>query len=91
MVKVDAIPALRTPEQRVAYLCSLVPPERLKAARAKAIEQGEMLRINTRWQALSYGDQWQAYAVRMEMQRDMSEALLADALAECERLRELIK
>ena len=57
---------------------------------------GNVIPIATRWDALRWGDAWKRQAERMEMlyelagiQRDMSQALLKDALAELERLRRL--
>ena len=59
---------------------------------------GEVVELRTFRPALTWGDEWRAHAEKMEMlyelagiQRDMAEALLRDALAECERLRGLIK
>ncbi len=59
---------------------------------------GNVIPIRSRFDAVRWGDQWQAHAEKMEMLRDlaqvradMSEALLADALAELERVKGLLK
>ena len=56
--------------------------------------KAEVIPIRSRADALKLSDEWERYALRMEMlyelasiQRDMSQALLADALAELERVR----
>ena len=56
--------------------------------------KAEVIPIRSVAGAIRWGDQWERYARRMEMlyelasiQRDMSQALLADALAELERVR----
>ena len=59
---------------------------------------GQVIELRSVAQAVSLLDQWQAHAERMEalhalasIRAEMSELLLADALAELERLRELVK
>ncbi len=71
-----------------------VSKERLADATKRLIEQGELVRIFSRHDALTWGAQWRAHAQKMEnlyelarIQADMSDALLSDALAELERLR----
>ena len=59
---------------------------------------GEVVKLVTFRDALSYGDRWQGIANRLEVvlmlvtaQRDASQLLLKMAQDECDRLRELIK
>ena len=77
---------LQTVEQRAALV------------RAYLASKEPKIEIRTVPQAVALLDQWQAHAERMEalhalatIRAEMSELLLADALAECERLRGLIK
>lgn len=77
---------LRTVEQRAALV------------RAYLASQEPMITISTLPQAMALLDQWQAHAERMEalhalatIRAEMSAALLADALAELERVRGLVK
>lgn len=74
-------------------------PIALRAAKVDAYlrRKEPMLRIVSVREALSYGDQWQAYAHRMEAllalataQRDASELLLRIAEDELARLRALV-
>ena len=71
---------------------------RAAAVRLYLAKSEPPLRIETVREALSYGDQWRAYAYRMEAllalvtaQRDASETLLRIAYEEIERLRGLIE
>lgn len=66
--------------------------------KAQVIPFPETVEIRTLAQAVRLLDAWRLQAQKMEMlyeiagiQRDMSEALLKDALTECARLRGLIK
>lgn len=93
----NRIASLPTPQERVKALISLVPQERLKDARDRMVASGDLVRIVDRHDALRWGERWQRQVEKMEslyelaaIQRDMSEALLKDALAEVERLRKLL-
>lgn len=55
---------------------------------------GSVVRISSRWSAEEWGMAWRRYAWRMEaiaelaqVRAEMSEALLADALAELKRVK----
>lgn len=85
---------LRTPGERVNYLLSLVPQERIKSLRDEQVKRGEVLSITTIKQALAYGDGWQRAYVQLESvyataceQRDESVRLLAAATEELQRLK----
>ena len=69
-----------------------------EARQAKVIPFPDLIELRSQEDAIRWGDKWMRYAEKMEMlyelagiQRDAIGGLLADALRECERLREILK
>ena len=98
VVNLEALPTLRTPEDRVAFLFSLVSEKRKAELLAQQVASGNVVAISSRHQALEYGDGWQRAYEAMESaytlacaQRDASETLLRLATEELERLKEITK
>ena len=83
----------------------LSPKERARVELEQREIAAGKVKLRTRWEAIQWGDGWMERARRVEAQLERTQMLLwcaevhaqasdllyADALAECERLRELIK
>ena len=96
MGEVVKLSDLRTPEQRVAYLFSLVKPEKLAEARNRALKEGSLIGITNMREALALGEGWQRAYESLESAHTLalaqwrsSETLLRIANEELERLRKV--
>lgn len=97
MTQLD-LSALRTPQERVNYLLSLVPKERLEESCRKAVADGTLVRINNMREALEWGQGWQqafnsleaAHTLACE-QLEASDLLLRMANEELARVKALLQ